>query len=205
VASVAQSWRTIEAVLWENAHSVYRALRKPASKAQIARLAKRVPAKVPRDFVQSLEIHDGLRNSYLGQIRLFDYNALLPVAAIISEYTSMCALQSEYGTGGNQVGSDPAIRNDAHWRPGWVPFMDADGDKLVLDLDPAPSGTTGQVFAWSNTGSTPLCVLALSFGEWLAGLAEALGKRRFGLDEDGGIWLGGVPGDEPAAGGRRRD
>jgi cell wall assembly regulator SMI1 len=74
--------------------------------------------------------------------------------------------------------------------------MDADGDKLVLDLDPAPGGSVGQVFKWSNTGSSPLRVLAQSFGEWLAGLAEALSKRRFGLDEHGGIWLGGVPSAE---------
>jgi hypothetical protein len=71
--------------------------------------------------------------------------------------------------------------------------MDADGDKLVLDLDPAPGGSVGQVFEWYNNGSTRLRVLALTFGGWLAGLAEALSKRRFGLDEFGGIWLGGVP------------
>jgi cell wall assembly regulator SMI1 len=74
--------------------------------------------------------------------------------------------------------------------------MDADGDKLVLDLDPASGGTYGQVFEWSSTGSTRNCVLAPSFGEWLAGLADTLVKRRFGLDEFGGIWLG----EEPKAG-----
>jgi hypothetical protein len=48
-------------------------------------------------------------------------------------------------------------------------------------------------------------VLAPSFGEWLAGLAEALSKRWFGLDEFGGIWLGGVPSPEAgtATDGRR--
>jgi cell wall assembly regulator SMI1 len=197
VAGIAQAWRTIEEVLWENAHSVYRALRKPASDALLARLAKRVPAKLPRDFVQSLRIHDGLKDSYLGPVRLFDYNALLPVSAILAESKMMCDLQSQCGFGGGGTRDDPAVRNDAHWRPGWVPIMDADGDKLVPDLDPAPRGTTGQVFEWSNTGSTPLKVLAPSFGEWLAGLAEALGKRRFGLDEYGGIWLGKVPRAKP--------
>jgi cell wall assembly regulator SMI1 len=67
--------------------------------------------------------------------------------------------------------------------------MDADGDKLVLDLDPAPGGSVGQLFKWSNSGSLPLQVLAPSFGDWLAGLAEKLSKRRFSLDEFGGIWL----------------
>lgn len=193
MAGVTQSWRTIEAVLWENAHSVYQALRKPVSDASLARLARLVPGKLPRDFVQSLKIHDGLRDSYLGEIRLFNFNALLPVSAIIAEYKGMCSLQSECGFPGNQCGGDPRVRNDAHWRPGWVPIMDSDGDKLVLDLDPAPGGTAGQVFTWSNTGSWPQSVLGASFGEWLAGLAEALGKRRFRLSEYGSIWLEEVP------------
>jgi cell wall assembly regulator SMI1 len=77
--------------------------------------------------------------------------------------------------------------------------MDADGDKLVVDLDPAPGGSVGQVFEWSNTGSTRLRVLAPTFGAWLAGLAAALSKRQFGLDEFGGICLGGVPSVEQSA------
>ncbi|HEY7154680.1 MAG TPA: SMI1/KNR4 family protein [Gemmataceae bacterium] len=196
MAGVAASWRTIESVLWENAHSVYRALRKPATDRQIAHLAKLVPAKLPRDFVQSLKTHDGLRDSYLGQNRLFDYYALMPVSALIAEYKMLCELEALDPIGGSHAGADAAIRNDARFRPGWVPFMDADGDKLVLDLDPAPGGTYGQVFEWSSTGSTRNRVLAPSFGAWLVGLADTLVKRRFGLDKYGGIWLGGVPSAE---------
>jgi cell wall assembly regulator SMI1 len=196
MVGVVASWRTIEGVLWENAHSVYRSLRRPATDIQVARLAKLLPARLPRDFVRSVKTHDGLRDSYLGQNRLFDYNALLPVSAIITVHRMMCELQAEYNIPGSQAGGDPEVRGDAYWRPGWVPIMDADGDKLILDLDPAPGGSVGQVFEWSSTGSMPLRVLAPSFGEWLARLADTLGKRRFGLDEFGGIWLGGVPGTE---------
>src|SRR5262249_32844701 len=160
-----------------------------ATDAQIARLAELVPDTLPVDFVQSLRVHDGLRDSWLGPNRLFDYNALLPVSAIITEYEGLCDLQWECGFDGNPCGGVPRARNDAHWRSAWVPITDADGDKLVLDLDPAPGGSVGQVFAWSNDGSSPQRVLAPSFGEWLAGLAEALGARRFSLDEHGGIWL----------------
>ena len=189
MASVKQSWGKLEGELWENAHSVFRALRKPATDARLARLAKLVPSKLPRDFVQSLKTHDGLENSYLGPVRLFDYYALLPVAAVVTEYTTLCHLQAECGFGGNPTGGDPAVRNDARWRAGWVPILDADGDKLVLDLDPAPSGSVGQVFAWPNAGGSPLRMLAPTFGEWLAGLADVLSRRQFRLDEFGAIWL----------------
>lgn len=156
MASVAASWRTIKAVLWENGHSVFQALRKPATDAQIARLSKLMPAKLTRDFVQSLMVHDGPRDSHLGVTGCSTNFALLPISAIIAEYRTMCSLQEECGFGGNQVGSDAEVRNDTHWRRGWLPVMDADGDKLVLDLDPASSGSAGQVFEWPNTGSTPI-------------------------------------------------
>jgi hypothetical protein len=105
-----------------------------------------------------------------------------------------CELQSKHGTGGSPEVGDPAVRNDAYWRPGWVPIMDADGaGGLVLDLDPASGGAASQVFKWSFGGSPAPRVLARSFGEWLAVLAEMLVKRQFGLDEFGSIWLGGVP------------
>jgi cell wall assembly regulator SMI1 len=189
MASVPASWRLIEDVLRENAHSVFRALRKPVSDALLRRLESKLSAKLPRDFVQSLKVHDGLRNSYLDQVRLFNYWALLPVRAILSEWKMMTDLQAEGHFGGCRFKVTPRIKNDTHWRAGWVPFMDADGDKLVLDLDPGPKGKVGQVFEWSNSGGFAPRVLADSFGEWLAAVAAALAKRRFRLDEYGGIWL----------------
>jgi len=189
MTSVRGSWSLIEEVLRENANSVFRALRKPASETQVRRLESKFPAKLPRDFVQSLKVHDGLRNSYLGQIRLFDYWALLPVSAIATIWKMMTDLQRECGFGGCQFTVTPKIKNDAHWRPGWVPFMDADGDRLVVDLDPGPNGKVGQVFKWSNSGSFPMTIQADSFGAWLAATAEKLSKRRFRLDEFGSIWF----------------
>src|SRR5579862_7961331 len=112
MAGVAESWQTIEGVLWQNAHNVYRALRKPATDAQLARLARLVPAKLPRDFVQSLRTHDGLRDSYCGQNRLFDYYALMPASAIIAEYKMICELEAQDPIGGSQAGADAGVRND---------------------------------------------------------------------------------------------
>jgi cell wall assembly regulator SMI1 len=190
LAGVVKSWRAIDGVLWENAHSIHRALRKPVTDVQLARLAKVIPVKLPRDFVQSLRIHDGVgRSKRGGKVPLFDNYILLPAASIIAQYTMMCDLQDECQFPGSQLGADPAIRNDAHWRRGWLPIMDSDGDKLILDLDPTPDGSIGQVIEWSNYDHAPLRVLATSFSLWLAGLAESFEKRQFRLDQWGGIWL----------------
>ncbi len=187
--TVRSSWRRIEEVLRENSHTVFRALRKPVTAADLQRLERVLPARLPPDFLASLNIHDGLRDSYLGPNRLVDYWALLPARAILGEWQTLTDLQAECGFGGCQLKVARRIRNDAHWRRGWVPVMDSDGDKILLDLDPGPQGKTGQVLQWSNSGSFSTRVLADSFREWLDGLADALSNRRFRLDEFGGIWL----------------
>jgi cell wall assembly regulator SMI1 len=189
MASISASWRLIEGVLWENAHSVYRALRGPVSDTQLRRLEKRLPGKLPRDFVKSLRVHDGMRDSHSGDARLFDYWAFLPVSEILHQWRMMTDLQAECEFEGNQFTDTPRLKNDAHWRPGWVPFMDADGDKLVIDLDPGPEGKVGQVFEWYNYGGSPMEVLADSFSDWLADLAMRFSKRQFRLSERGHIWL----------------
>ena len=187
--SVFKSWREIEEVLRENAHSVFRALGKPASVNQLERLQKKLGVRLPTDFIQSWKVHDGLRGSYCGQIRLFNYWAFLPLKSIVDVWTTMTDLQAECGFGGSQFPVTAKIKNDTHWRPGWIPFLDADGDKIVMDLDPSPDGTIGQIFEWSNSGSFPMRLLANSYREWLSALAERLSKRQFRLDEYGSIWF----------------
>ena len=48
--TVAMSWKVIEDVLRENANSVFRSLRKPASSASLGRLAADLPRKLPGTF-----------------------------------------------------------------------------------------------------------------------------------------------------------
>jgi cell wall assembly regulator SMI1 len=189
MATIAASWRVMEEVLCENAHSVFRALRKPATDAQLRRVESKLGVRLPKDFVQLWKIHDGLRDSFLGPIRLFDYWAFLPLDAIVEVWKTMTELQADCGFGGCQFEVTPRIKNDAHWRSGWVPFLDADGDKVVLDLDPGPKGKRGQVFEWSNSGSFPMRLLADSFSDWLSGIAERFSKRQFRLNEFGAIWM----------------
>jgi cell wall assembly regulator SMI1 len=189
MASVSASWQMIEGVLRENAHSVFLALRKPATDTQLRRLESKLGTRLPTDFARSWKIHDGLRDSYLGQVRLFNNWAFLPLNSVLAVWKMITDLQAECEFGGCQFKVTPRIKNDAHWRAGWVPFMDADGDKVVLDLDPGPKGKVGQVFEWSNSGSFPMRLLADSFGDWLSQIAERFSKRQFRLSEYGDIWL----------------
>jgi hypothetical protein len=135
MAAIAASWRTIEAVLWENAHSVFRALRGPVTDAQLARLGRVVPARLPRDFVQSHRTHDGLRNSYLGLNRLFDYYALMPVSAIIAEHKILWGLQAQDPVGGRRRGrAKPAKKGSG------VDFKLFCGEVFEIDSRPRSPG-----------------------------------------------------------------
>jgi cell wall assembly regulator SMI1 len=98
--------------------------------------------------------------------------------------------QREWEPGGDQVTRTRKIRNDLGWRDGWIPFaVTAGGDLMVIDLDPGPTGTAGQVFRWYGYGGTPRHVVADSFPAWLDAVAEQLVRRQFTLDDMGTINL----------------
>jgi cell wall assembly regulator SMI1 len=183
---IASSWKVIEAVLKENAHSAYKALKPPATEAAIVGLERLVNAKLPRDLIASFQIHNGMR----GHDCFVNYMSLLPVAGM--RYVLRCQrrvqLMGEFG--GNPYVQTAKIKNDVRWRIGWIPVMtDAGGNLLVLDLDPASAGSRGQMFPWFNNGEGKMRVVAESFAAWIDSLAEELLHRRFGLDNCGGIQL----------------
>lgn len=184
---VTSSWRLIDDVLRENAASTFRALRPPASPRAIDRLERAVQAALPRDVTTSLRIHDGMRCT--GPATFVNGWLLLPAGKIASTWRMQWDLQRECEFGGNICKCPRAIRNDSRWRSGWIPMLDFNGDSLILDLDPGPGGRVGQIFTWFNNGSSPMRVVADSFGDWLDQLATELTQRRFGLDEWGGIEL----------------
>jgi cell wall assembly regulator SMI1 len=186
---VASSWKIIESVLKEHAHSAFRSLRPPASDRQVAKLESVLGTHLPRDFIASLKIHDGMKSSG-GNVEAFvDYKTLNPCSRIATDWKLLWELQCECEFAGDRETRTREIKNDTHWRAGWIPIADFEGDKLVLDLDPGPTGNYGQVFSWYNYGSYPMRVFADSCSAWLDAVAEQLSKRQFKLDEFGGIHL----------------
>ncbi len=187
---VATSWKLIEAVLWEHAHSVSRSLRPPASDRQIELLKRKLPVSLPRTLEQSLRIHDGMRSQFRGrQIDLVDGWLMSSAAEIASNWQMMWDLRCECGFGGDQVTTTRALKNNMHWRAGWIPVLDENGNRIVIDMDPGSKGRVGQVFRWFNYGHVPMKVVAESWGAWLDKMAEELHARRFKLNEFGAIWL----------------
>lgn len=182
---VATAWKVIEAVLQENAHSAYQALRPPAAAVSIRKLEELAGMKLPQALITSLRIHDGMRHT----VNLFDYISLLPVAGMVAAWRITMGNPWDDYTG-PRFNHGRRIKGDLRWRRGWVPItVDAGGNHLAVDLDPAPAGTWSQVFRWNNYGSPPPKVVAHSYAGWLDAVAEELLHRRFSLDEWGGIHL----------------
>jgi internalin A len=183
---VATSWKVIEEVLREHAHSAFKALRPPASRGDIRELEAALGRWLPNGLVASLRIHNGMT----GRNDLVDYMSLLSAERIGYWWRLHSQFQRDWEAGGDQVTRTRKIKNNLRWRDGWIPLMeDLGGDLMVIDLDPGPTGTRGQIFQWYNYGSTPRRVTADSLPAWLDALAEALVHRRFTLDDLGTINL----------------
>src|SRR4051794_30075705 len=113
---VATSWKVIEGVLKENAHSAYKALRPPASLADIRELEELIGTRLPQALVSSLRIHDGMQQ----RVNLVDYNSLLPVAEM-GKWRRI-TMDNPWETPGRRLIDGKRIKGDLRWRQEWVPI-----------------------------------------------------------------------------------
>lgn len=189
-ASVRESWNIIDETLRDHSPETYSALAAPADKSQTAKLRKTIGRTLPTDFVESLQIHNGLNNSYLDVNRLFDYEALLSTETIVQPWQLMKDLleNGHFEYGGCPLTKTRRIKNDKWWNTGWVPITDADGSGYCMDLDPASDGNVGQIFYFYHDCGLPREVVASCYTEWLYNIANKMKRGEFTV-EHGGIWL----------------
>ena len=181
---VATSWKVIESVLQENAHSAYRALRPPAPLASIRALEKTIGVRLPRPLVTSLRIHDGMPWGS----HFIDSHWLLSTDEM-AKWWRIC-VGAPWQDPGPRFTDAKRIKGDIRWRDKWVPIaVDLGGNLIGVDLDPGPAGTQGQVFPWKNYGDPPSRVIAPSFAAWMDSIASELLPRHFTLDQYGRIDL----------------
>ena len=107
---VATSWKVIEEVLKENAYSVYKALRPPASAASIRRLEKLIGAKLPQVLVASLLVHNGMQQG----VELVDFDCLLPVAEMGNWWR--ITMDNPWDDPGPRLTNGKRIKANLRWR-----------------------------------------------------------------------------------------
>lgn len=184
------AWASIDRTLCQQAPEVFECLAGPAKKSQIAALERKLRVRLPDDLKGSLRLHNGMRDSYLGSVRLVDNEALLPIDDLLKHWQMLKKLlaQGHFPDGGCPLTKTRKLKNDCWWNPAWIPITDNDGDGFYLDLDPPPKGKHGQVFYFHHDGARPRRVVADSYTVWLQRLAKKLASGKFSI-EDGAIWI----------------
>lgn len=176
--SVASSMGVIRRFLGRELPRSASALRAPASPAKLSLLPERFSQV--RDLVELYRLYDGMDD----YAQFVNGGTFMPVEDALTAYNTML----EYTDWDVEPSGDELLRRDKRWRAGWWPFVDADGDYIVVDVDPGPLGRTGQVITFCNNGDFPAAVLGDSLGEWLDRYAEEVDAGRFEL-QDGFLWV----------------
>ncbi|MGF1425787.1 SMI1/KNR4 family protein [Kitasatospora sp. LaBMicrA B282] len=163
-ARVAAAWARIEAGT-QDSEARFGA---PAAPERIAEVERTLGLTLPVDFAASLAVHGGV----VPAEDRGDGEESEDEESRGYLHWNLDELLYTYGRLGEIWSSeepDDEIRRDWGWRPGWLPLASVpDGSLIVLDLDPGPLGTHGQI-VFADHGC-PSHVIAPS---WLAVLESA--------------------------------
>jgi cell wall assembly regulator SMI1 len=166
---------------WLAAHAPHllESLNPGADPLAVEQLERDLALALPADFRAWLLLHDGQQEEAPG---LMEGYTLLPAEQIGGEwqiYNELAGLEHDM----RYCRVSPGILPVWH-SPARVPvaFLGS-SEWYMLDLDPAPGGTRGQIFWRDKSGDAEL--LAAGFGPWLEGLVRDLEGGALGLDVEG--------------------
>jgi len=152
-------------------------LRAGASEVQLSAAEQGMQLRLPDDVRESYLLHDGTEEDGA----FFESYPLLPLDRMVLLWRRAMGFEgSEFPEWKDYVKPQGPIKK-VMWNVRWVPIMEAEGDDILIDLDPAPGGSIGQVIERSHEIG-PLRVLASNFREWLANYADDLENAKFQFD-----------------------
>ncbi len=144
----------------------------PASPETIARLRKELP-DAPRQFFELLEICDYTACGLFSPIDLTPLHKLKDGTQVQMDFF--------YGNGFQHEGWVPdkygICKSEKHWRKGWIPLGDFNGDPIFIDMDPSETGIPGQIVSIQTDGWY-LDPQAYSIAHWLYRIAEKVEKDK---------------------------
>ena len=162
-----------------------------ASEADFAELEQTLGYALPEEFKELYRVANG--ETDIGAV--FAGEEWLSIERIIDEYDIWQALHAD-GSFQNDDGSDfgcqpedVGIKPDFWCNPKWIPFTsDAGGNNKMIDLDPAPSGTVGQIIQmWHDDAAREK--EAASLREFLQNYVRDLEAGLYVLDAEFGLIL----------------
>jgi cell wall assembly regulator SMI1 len=205
--AVIDLWSRLEAYLRANAPDVLATLHPPVTDAAIRAAEAALGCPLPAELSASLRVHDGqLQDTGTNGPHtvplvpeefddagdsLATWGELLPLELIVSstqrerQITAQTVqLAREFGEAALYECRGP-VRRQPVWD--WIDFVDAGtGDRLALDLNPAPGGTHGQVVSIVHDPSM-LIVLSRSYRQWFEDLVTNYETGRYFFGEQDGL------------------
>lgn len=173
-------WSRFETWLNENFTEAFNDLNNPVSEEQVNILEKTLSIKLPEEFICYLKKHNGQAGDS-GWI--IDGSELLSSERIADEW----AVWNDLLKGGDFDDCieerDNGVKPD-WWNTKWIPFTyDGSGNHLCIDLDPAESGTYGQIITmWHDDGERE--VKAKSFYEWFSQYVQDIENGKYVYHDD---------------------
>jgi cell wall assembly regulator SMI1 len=173
-------WQRIERVLQTHAPDTAATLAPPATEEEIQALEAAIRLSLPADLRASLRLHNGQNDptrchSFCGEGILLDTKQIAERWKMVTEIDERERFSAAPGQG-------------PWWKTSCIPFTDAEGDMLCIDMDPALKDRIGEVVCHVHDSEIERG-LGASFRDWLSSLADRLDAGRFRIDDYGYLWL----------------
>jgi len=174
-SSIAESWQRIESWYAENAYSLDNALGPGASTVKIEEFQDAIGMKLPEDFIESVQIHDGG-----GWSVPWRYGELLSLNEILEQWRlySDSQARGKYATEDWKAEQIKGQIKPVFWNKKRIYVSDNSGEHLTLDLDAPEDGTYGQIIDHSHEVG-PMDVVASGWGEFLRNLVADLESGKY--------------------------
>jgi cell wall assembly regulator SMI1 len=173
-------WQRIERVLQRHAPETAATIAPPATDQEIKSLETVIGLALPVPLRASLKVHNGQLDptwchSFCGD------GILLGTSEIADRWRMTTEIDND-----NQFSATAG--QGQWWKTTCIPFTDAEGDMLCVDMDPALGDRTGEVVCHVHDSEIERG-LGVSYEEWLSSVAARLDAGRFRIDDYGYLWL----------------
>lgn len=178
-----KTWERIEAWLEANAPEMIHTLQRGAGDADIKKLESVINIKLPSDFINFYKVHNG---QIPASKALINGDQLLSIEEILTKWKIHKEILEREGQFWDETSSqgEKETVKDMWWNPLWIPITDDGwGDGFYMDLDPAETGSYGQIIRFYHDDPQRI-VVANSFTEWVEKYVNDLEKDKYIYDKD---------------------
>ena len=178
-ASVAASWRRIDAWLDQHAPMLVGQMRAGATPEAIAEAERVLGLELPDAVRASHAVHDGS-----GIMSLFPSGDYLSLEEMLDQHKMWTEMEEEYREWMGIKDHPTGPIQKVHYHLKWIPLThNGGGDHTLIDLAPAEGGVVGQLIDFGHEQG-PEGVAATGLAEYLAYLADGLAAGAATIGEE---------------------